>query len=162
MTSKNWLWFAGIICFCQPCVARIPFWQTMPDKRIASTPIRTETTDTAENCQQLCIDAANMEGCLSVNFNMVNQRCELIAATAMDIDPVAEVGTNYKEYCTMLVAGGKYFFTGKQFACQQNTKLPHIPGPSTSPSAWEHTTGNIQTRYHFIGITYRWVSARKT
>ena len=129
MTSKNWLWFAGIICFCQPCVARIPFWQTMPDKRMASTPIRTETTDTAEDCQQLCIDAADMEGCLSVNFNMVNQRCELLAATAMDIDPVAEVGTNYYEYCTMLVAGGKYFFYGEAVCVPAKHEITTYPKP---------------------------------
>ena len=81
------------------------------DSSMTSTRIRTEEAATDKACQQLCEAAADAEGCRSVNFNLDRQTCDLLAGFALEADPVvvagAVVGTNFYEFCTMMLPGGK-------------------------------------------------------
>ena len=78
----------------------------MKNRAILSNPIRTETAATTEDCQQMC-EAAEIEGCISVNFNLDGQSCELLSVTAKEIEPELKAGTNFYEFCIMITPGGK-------------------------------------------------------
>ena len=113
MYTVCWISFGWSVCIWQACMANIPFWQMIADSSMTSTRIRTEEAATDRACQQLCEAAADAEGCRSVNFN--GQTCDLLAGSALEADPVvvagATVGTNFYEFCTMMLPGGKRMMT---------------------------------------------------
>ena len=114
-----WIWLTTLLCIWRICMANLPFWQLVENSAMTSTPIRTENATTDKECQQLCEAAAEAEGCRSVNFNLASQTCELLAASVMDADPVmnvaVQVGTNFYEFCTMMLPGGKWLPIHKVF-----------------------------------------------
>ena len=83
-------------------------WNVLQNKRIPSTPIRSDTAATATDCQNLCAAVAAVMGCRSVNFDSSAQSCELLSTSVVQTFPVAASGVDIYDSCEMMTAGGEF------------------------------------------------------
>ena len=100
LTGYSFAWL-----FCP--ISCVLHWYLVHNKKMPSTPLRTETAATAADCQHLCATAADSEGCRSVNFNVSSHQCELLNAARVRTFPVRKIGIDFYESCTMWTPHGR-------------------------------------------------------